>query len=402
LTTSPSVRSSELAVPDIALRAAVWRAVPGGWRLGIGLLIILRLGLGLIGVLSLRLQSPTVIGGNWLTLIVPGSSPWSEALSMWQRWDALFYQQIAQHGYHAGDDTAAFYPLYPLLARAIAPAVGGHMVVAELVVSSAAFVAAMWLLYRIARLDAGPVAARLVVLLVAFFPVGFFLLAPYAEGLFLALSLATFWLARTGRPWTAGLVALGAALTRPQGALLILPLAFLCLQRESERGRRLPLSLLAATLPGIGLIAFTLYQKLIVGELRSNLQIEATWGYQIVAPWQALGASVAHIANTGDTSEVLNLASLVGFTLLAVWATRQLPIAYALYLWPYLAQLYARQMYLSPLMSVSRFMLVLFPCFLIAAIWLTRRPWLAAGWLVVSLALQALLLEEFVHFGFVA
>ena len=184
--------------------------------------------------------------------------------------------------------------------------------------------------------------------------------------------------------------------------LLILPLAFLCLQREYERGRKLPLSLLGAILPGLGLIGFTLYQKFIVGEPRSNLQIEAAWGYQIVAPWRAVGASLQHIASTGDTSEALNLACLLGFTLLAVWTTRRLPIAYALYLWPYIAQLYARQMYLSPLMSVSRFMLVLFPCFLVAAIWLTRRPWLAAGWLVVSLALQALLLEEFVHFGFVA
>jgi hypothetical protein len=56
----------------------------------------------------------------------------------------------------------------------------------------------------------------------------------------------------------------------------------------------------------------------------------------------------------------------------------------------------------SPLMSFSRFTLVLFPCFILIATWLARRPWLAARWLVASLLLQVMLLAYYVHFRFVA
>jgi hypothetical protein len=111
-------------------------------------------------------------------LILPGGDPWHLLFSMWQRYDALWYQQIATHGYAAGDSTVAFYPLYPLLSHVTSLLFGGQIVVAELLVSSVAFAVGMWLLYKVARLDAGPFAAQLVILLTAFFPVGFFLLAP--------------------------------------------------------------------------------------------------------------------------------------------------------------------------------------------------------------------------------
>jgi hypothetical protein len=57
---------------------------------------------------------------------------------------------------------------------------------------------------------------------------------------------------------------------------------------------------------------------------------------------------------------------------------------------------------ISPLASVMRYTLVLFPCFILLASWLERRPMLSAGCLIVSGMTQALLLEYWVHFGFVA
>jgi len=47
-------------------------------------------------------------------------------------------------------------------------------------------------------------------------------------------------------------------------------------------------------------------------------------------------------------------------------------------------------------------MLVLFPCFIVLAMCLVRRPWLAAGALVTSLLLQVTFFQYWIHFGFVA
>ena len=93
---------------------------------------------------------------------------------------------------------------------------------------------------------------------------------------------------------------------------------------------------------------------------------------------------------------------LLGFRLLALLATRRLPLVYALYLWPYLGLLFTRQLFFSPLMSVSRFTLVLFPCFVLLAVYLAPHPRLARGWLVVSALLQIWLLDAWVHWRFVA
>ena len=120
-------------------------------------------------------------------------------------------------------------------------------------------------------------------------------------------------------------------------------------------------------------------------------------------PWQSLSASWAHIANRGDVIELLNLVWLLGISLLALVALRRLPLAYSLYVWPCLALLYFRQnIPVSPLAGALRYTLVLFPCFIVLGLWLARRPWLAAGWLVVSGLLEALLLVYFVHWGVVA
>src|SRR5687768_13823985 len=41
------------------------------------------------------------------------------------RWDAVWYLRIAESGYGDGEARAAFFPLYPLLVRAVATPFGG-------------------------------------------------------------------------------------------------------------------------------------------------------------------------------------------------------------------------------------------------------------------------------------
>ncbi|HEV2061475.1 MAG TPA: mannosyltransferase family protein, partial [Solirubrobacteraceae bacterium] len=109
------------------------------------------------------------------------------------RWDSVWFLEIARDGYDRAHD-AAFFPLYPLLVR-----LGGGSVLAGAVLSLACFAAALWLLHRLVALDFGERVARLCVLLVAVFPGAFFFSAVYSESLFLLLSVAAVYGARTGR-----------------------------------------------------------------------------------------------------------------------------------------------------------------------------------------------------------
>jgi len=400
---------SATATTAIPSRAAhqrgLWSRLDPGWKLALWLVVTLRVGFGLVGLLSIHVQPITSIGGDWVNLILPGGDPWHQLLSMWQRYDALWYQQIVTHGYQAGNSTVAFYPLYPLTSHITSVFLGGQIVLAELLVSSVAFTIGMWLLYRVARLDAGPIAAQLAVLLTALFPVGFYLLAPFTESLYLVLSLAAFWFARNGRPWAAGVAGFAAGLTRIQGVFLVLPLAYEYARQRRRQGHRLlsidSIDIVAPALPGLGFLAVLAYDRVVVG-VSSPLRVEANWGYKFALPWHAISNSVSHIVALGDMVELLNLISLIGFGLLALWAVRKLPVSYALYALPYLALLFTHDDYFSPLMSISRYVLVLFPCFIVLAMWLVRHPWLAAGVLVTSLLLQVTFFQYFIHFGFVA
>ena len=401
-----SIPTTETHPRSRATRQGLWSRLDPGWKLALWLVVTLRVGLGLVGLLSIHVQPITSAGGDWRNLIVPGGDSWHLLLSMWQRYDALWYQQIATHGYQVGNSTAVFYPLYPLTSHITSALLGGQVVVAELAVSSVAFTIGMWLLYRVARLDIGPIAAHLAVLLTALFPVGFYFLAPFTESLYLMLSLAAFWFARNGRPWAAGVAGFAASLTRIQGIFLVLPLAYEYARQRRKQGQRLihldSIDVVAASLPGLGFLTVLAYDRLVVGVRTSPLGAEANWGYSVALPWNAISHSVSHIVAQGDMVEALNLVSLLGFGLLALWAARKLPLSYTLYVVPYLALLYTHDEFFSPLMSMSRYMMVLFPCFIVLAAWLARRPWLAAGALMTSLLLQVTFFQYWIHFGFVA
>src|SRR3990170_353278 len=89
------------------------------------------------------------------------------------RWDSVWYLRVADSGYGDSAPRAAFFPLYPLLVRAVATLVGGSdaaLLVAAYLVSLAAFVGALLLLHRLTELELGRRLARPLLLLLAVFP----------------------------------------------------------------------------------------------------------------------------------------------------------------------------------------------------------------------------------------
>ena len=280
-----------LGVPFGSARSRLARLTQDpGAQLAVALLVVLRLSLELAGVVSMRMVgAPHVSFPLPADELIPDYDVLHASASMWQRWDANWYQKIAERGYIAGDGGVHFGVLYPAVAKGLSLLLGGHLVIAELVVASVAFAVAMYLLYRLAEMDIGPEAARLTVLLTALFPSGFFFLAPYTEGLFLVASIAAFWLARTGRPWAAGIAAYAAVLTRTVGVVLVLPLAYEQIRRHRTCVRDALSGLIAATLPVIGLGVTVAYQRFVVGDFATPFDL-AWQGRQSahVPPWTAV------------------------------------------------------------------------------------------------------------------
>ncbi len=262
------------------------------------------------------------------------------------RWDAVWFLAIAQDGYY-GDARPAFFPLYPLAVWAL-----GGSAAAGVAVSAGCAVAALAVLRRLAALELGEAAAGATVLAVAFFPTSFFLTAVYSESLFLALSAGAFLAARTGRPALAAALGALAAATRSIGVLLVVPLLLLLWSRP-------PRDRLWVLLVPLGLAAYCAWLWWVRDDPWLPFRAQEVWGRELGVP-DLIGAIRD---SDGDMlrRNVCDLAFLLFAAVATVGALRRLPPAYGAWALVALTVPLSHPVDTQPLLSLPRFVLVLFP-----------------------------------------
>ena len=332
-------------------------------------------------------------------------------LSPLAHWDAVWYLSIAWNGYGATGVDAAFFPLYPLLVFLAGGAAGsaGALLVASYVVSLGAFLGALYLLHRLVELELGRSYARPVLLLVAFFPAALFFGAPYSESLFLLVSVGTFYAARSERWAWAGVLAAGASATRSAGILLLVPLAILWWQ---SRGRRIRDAAWLGLAP-LGLAAYTLYLWASQGDAFAYLGLQEAWDRDFAGPfggvfagfsaaWGALGdLGEGGVAGELARRNVVDFGFFAFAAVAAVGVWRRLPAAYGAYVLAALALPLSFPVENEPLMSIGRFVAVLFPVFMWLALVCEERR-VTERALAVSGVLLGLLTTWFASWQWVA
>jgi hypothetical protein len=345
-------------------------------------------------VLATRL--PVLLLGA-LAVTIVGTVPPPAAEAVWRvssqevsnllaRWDTFFYYTIATDGYYWNPSIflhydVVFFPLYPLLMRWGGAAIGGHPLLAGLIVSLTAFAAALMLLYRLALLELGEDYAWRVILLISTFPYALFFSAVYTESLFLLLSVGAFYAMRRGRLGWAAACGFAAGLTRPNGFWLVLPLALLAARTPageapgaSARGVVVrPLALLAACAPALGVAIFSSYLQWRFGDALAWVHGQAAWGVQLMLragapdpgklPGEALIKPIEVIAWIG------NIAAFIAAICAIRPISRRLGLAYGVWIAvnifpPVVAHLF---------ISLGRFTSVLFPVFFWMAIRIPRE-----------------------------
>ncbi|GIU97499.1 MAG: hypothetical protein KatS3mg013_1302 [Actinomycetota bacterium] len=218
---------------------------------------------------------------------------WHVLVTATQRQDALWFLRLATHGWSPDDGSAAFFPVFPLLVRAVAWLPGIGPLGAALTVSNLACAGALVVLHGLTRLEFGDArTARRSVRLLALFPTGFFLFAPYSEAPFLMLVLLAFWWARTDRWGRAGLAGALAALTRSVGVLLVLGLAAEAVARSRDDGRPLAPRLAAAASVALGTAVWLGWWGLVHGDPGRPLDVQALWGRELWPPTRTLVEAV--------------------------------------------------------------------------------------------------------------
>ncbi len=365
------------------------------------------------------------------------------------RWDASWYLVIARYGYRPDlgvytSSRTAFFPLYPLGLRAIAD-MGFPPILAGVLISLVAFALALYGIHRLTtlelnasgRLGSGEVA-RLAVLVMAFAPMAFYFSAVYSESLYLALSVGVFWCARQGRwAYACALAALAGA-TRSAGVVLALPVLMLYLYGPREDRRpdfirarrlvpryRLRRDALWLGLVPAGLVAYMVYLALSGGDALMPFHAQGVWDRRFAGPYlgvwdgvkaawqgarQLLSFQRRHVyfpvaggspfVNAGHN--LMLLAFLLAALAAIVGVLRLLPLAYGAYVIAALALPLSYPVAPQPLMSLPRFLVVLFPLGMWFAAWLAARPRVQRPALVVSALSMAFFAAQFATWHWVA
>jgi hypothetical protein len=248
-------------------------------------------------------------------------------------WDGDWYLRIADRGYAAlPDESLRFFPLYPLLGRALAPAFLGNAGIALLVLANLPALLLGALVHRLALRETDDAAlARRAAWLVALVPPFFVMVMGYGEPVSLCLSVAAFLALRRQRWEWGAAAAFFAGLARPVGVLLAIPAAIEAARglRAAPTGERLR-RLLPVMAPVAGAAAFLVWVRVEFGDALLPLRVQNR-GYLrggFANPVVTVARSVGDLAGGDLGRNAIHLPWIVVVAALVVVSFRRWPASY--------------------------------------------------------------------------
>ncbi|MFI8457264.1 glycosyltransferase family 39 protein [Kitasatospora sp. NPDC085464] len=334
-----------------------------------------------------------------------GANPW-DVLSTW---DGVWYQRIAENGYHPQliplhgfplatyyENSAAFFPLYPWLMRLVGTVTGlgsyGSGIVVSVLASLVAAAGIFAIAERLGGFRAGVTAAALW----ALFPGSGVEWAVYSDSLFVALSAWACYCVMTRRWLTAGVLALVAGLNRPTAAALIAAVSIAALVALVRRTDGVARPLTAMLITPWGLIGYVAWVGWKMGDWGGYFKLQrGAWNRYFDGGASTLRTIMDVITGHWDfwqsnpVPDLIAIALLIALPGLLVLLWRARP---PLVLWVYTALTIATALSSNQIFgNISRYLLPAFPLCIGLAFALRRvrtsslvglfaMPAIAAGW----------------------
>ena len=328
--------------------------------------------IGYLILVSLLQRLVLLLAGNTVSRLFSGSDlPWNfQILDLWNQWDSVHYLAIAQTGYSSDGDALsllAFMPVYPLVVKLVSIILPNY-IVAGLLVSWVGQVLSGFFLWELVRKKWGDSIARRTVLYFYLFPIAYFFTVPYSESLFLMFILASFYFAQERRWVWVGVFAMFACGTRLTGPALMAGLLVEAWHQGRDRRFWLRAFFASFCLAGLGTYLFVNWQ--VGGNPFAFLHIQNEYfSVSAAYPWVPIREAITGIVQGGLGRDyilvywgTLIAVLLSGCLLLA--GIRKVRPSYQVYAWAGLLI----PLSTSWLISLPRFILPLFPIFMVLGI----------------------------------
>ncbi len=351
---------------------------------------------------------------------VAGTSLPVLSFGAWQKLDANWYLDIVAHGYtYVG--RSAFFPLYPSLVSLVhALFLGNLLLFSGMLVSNLAALAAIFGLGLLAANEAGAEASAPTMRVFVAYPLALFTFAAYADGLLVACAVFALLFARRGMWFAAAGCAFLAALTRPTGIILTLPLVWefgqqqgwwrggwraVVAMRPVRRWLELAAIVLAVPVAVGGYALFLLWQ---LGDALAFIHVQAKlWHRGNAFPWQTLALArhafqASRFWSPRDARLWVDALPLLVIAVVALIGVRKVPFSFTLYMACLLvvSLISPKTDNGIPLAAVGRYLLPAVPVFLLLGRWIRTRPSLDTLIVGGGFALQAVFTVYFLTGGY--
>lgn len=303
-------------------------------------------------------------------------------------WDGGHYLGIARAGY-SEKFQYAFFPLYPLLIKVVASLTQNFLLAGVLISVISSFLGVQ-LLYRLAVENFDKKIAEKAVLALLFFPTSFFLLAVYSEGLFFFLAVLTFYLQRKNKFFWATIAAALVSATRLVGLAVVV--GFWIEVYLMQGVNRKNWFILFAPL---GFVIYSVFLYRQTGDPFYFIVAENHWQRALTSPvvgfWETLKLIFASGINALNFNNLLDLIFAVFGLGLAIRAFRFLSPAFAFYS----LLSVGLPLFTPTLSSMPRFLIVVFPIFILMA--LIKNHYLELAYEIFALMLLAIFVGLFIN-----
>lgn len=323
----------------------------------------------------------------------------------WANFDGFHYLTIAQRGYFQFQQ--AFFPFYPLFIRFLARFLKDYLF-SGLLISHLAFLAALFLFYQLIKLDFEKKIAQKSLLYLLLFPTAFFFGSVYSESIFLLIILASFYAARKKHWLLAGVLGGIASATRFVGLFLFPALIAEWWQEKKEDQNGKLVNLLPLFLIFFGFLAYMGYLRKTVGDPLYFIHVQPLFGAErtggkLILLYQVFWRYFKMIMTTKPDPlylavwlEFLTASGFLGLLISAYFQKMRLSyliFAFSAYLIPTLTGTFS---------SMPRYVLVLFPSFIMLALWAEKYRWLKILYPVFAIILTAVAVMFFTRGWWVA